>query len=104
MKYHFNQDFRLYNFMRTVNQVDMQMSFSEFLQKSVKWYKKIAFYLIDLAVFNAYVLFKIKNFLNLFSDFKLQLMNLQLKISLKNAVHCKSIIGRSQLSIIILYI
>jgi len=57
--------------MSTVNQVDMQMSFFEFFQKSVKWYKKIAFHLIDLAVFNAYVLFKMRNLLNpLFSDFK----------------------------------
>jgi len=39
--------------MRTVDQVDMQMSFSEFLRKSVKWYKEIAFHLIDLVVFNA---------------------------------------------------
>jgi len=45
--------------------------FSEFFRKSVKWYKK--FYLIDLAVFNAYVLFKMRNLLSpSFSDFKLQ--------------------------------
>jgi len=49
------------------------MSFSEFFRKSVKWCKK--FHLIDFAVFNAYVLFKIRNLLNpSFSDFKLQLI------------------------------
>jgi len=48
--------------------------------------------LIDLAVFNAYVLFKIRNFLNSsFSDFKLQLIE---KYDLK----CKSVIGRHRLS------
>jgi len=44
----------------------MQMSFSEFLRKSVK-YKKIVFYLMLL--YSMVVLFKMRNLLNLsFSD------------------------------------
>lgn len=62
------------NNMGGVDQVDMQMSFSELARKTKKWYKKVALHLIDLAIFNAYRLYKIRNPAHLsLSDFKLKL-------------------------------
>jgi len=53
--------------MGTVDQVDMQMSFSEFLQKSVKWYKEIAFFTWLILLYSILVLFNMRNLLNPFS-------------------------------------
>ena len=47
--------------MGTVDKVDMQISFSECLRKTIKWYEKLFFYFLDLSVYNACVLYKIKN-------------------------------------------
>lgn len=44
--------------MGAIDKTDMQLSFAECLRKSVKWYKKFFFHLLDLASLNAYVLFK----------------------------------------------
>jgi len=50
----------------------MQMNFFKFLRKSVVIQKNSFFHLIDFAVFNVYVLFKMRNLLNpSFSDFNL---------------------------------
>jgi hypothetical protein len=42
-----------------VDQSEMQMSFSESAHKSLKWYKKFFFDLLDVSFFNAYVLYKL---------------------------------------------
>lgn len=39
-----------------VDKYDMQISFSECIRRSVKWYKKVFFRLMDLTIYNAYVL------------------------------------------------
>ena len=44
--------------MGVVDQCDMQMSFTESTRKAMKWYKKLFFHLLDVVVFNAYILFK----------------------------------------------
>jgi len=44
--------------MGGVDHVDQQMAPYESLRKSIKWYKKFAFHLFDLAVYNSYVIFK----------------------------------------------
>jgi hypothetical protein len=60
--------------MRAVDQVDMQISFSECLRKTLKWYRKLFFHLFDITVQNSYAMFKMKNDRSLeLSDFRLQL-------------------------------
>jgi len=46
--------------MGLVDKSDMQISFSESVRKSLKWYKKLFFHILDIALFNAYVLDKLK--------------------------------------------
>ena len=40
--------------MRLIDKADMQIGNVECLRKSVKWYKKLFFHLIDISVLNAY--------------------------------------------------
>lgn len=48
-----------------VDKSDMQISFSECIRRSRKWYKKFFFHLVDLTIYNAYVLYKLKKNVNL---------------------------------------
>ena len=48
-----------------VDKYGMQISFSECTRRSVKWYKKFFFHLMDLTIYNAYVLYKLKKNVNL---------------------------------------
>ena len=60
--------------MRAVDQVDMQISFSDCLRKTIKWYKKLFFHLLDITVQNSYVMFQMNNEKNLeLSEFRLRL-------------------------------
>ena len=60
--------------MRAVDQVDIQISFSECLRKTVKWYKKLFFHLFDITVQNTYAMFKMNNERNVeLLEFRLQL-------------------------------
>ena len=59
--------------MRAVDQVDMQISFSEGLRKTIKWYKKLFFHLLDITVQNSYAMFKVNNENLELSEFHLQL-------------------------------
>lgn len=43
--------------MGLVDKVDMQLSFSESIRKTMKWNKKFSFRLLDLSLLNAYILF-----------------------------------------------
>jgi hypothetical protein len=43
-----------------VDKSDMQISFSESLRKSLKWYKKLFFHLLDISLYNACVLYKLQ--------------------------------------------
>ena len=53
----------------------MQMTFSESLRKSVKWYKKLFFYMMDVSVLNTYILFKMIQQQHLqLSEFKLEVI------------------------------
>lgn len=47
--------------MGLIDKSDMQMSFNESTRKSTKWYKKALFHFLDLAVYNAYIIFKLKS-------------------------------------------
>ena len=46
------------NNMGLVDKSDMQMSFNDTTRRSMKWYKKLFFRLVDVAIYNAYLLYK----------------------------------------------
>ncbi|CAF1034879.1 unnamed protein product [Didymodactylos carnosus] len=61
--------------MGLVDKSDMQISFSECVRKTIKWYKKLFFHLLDLSMLNAYILYKEKKHVTLeFTDFRLQVI------------------------------
>ena len=61
--------------MGAVDHVDIQMSFSECLRKPVKWYKKLFFHLLDMAVYNSFVIYKLQNSTSYhLSDFRLEII------------------------------
>ena len=58
-----------------VDKYDSQISFSERIHLSIKWHKKLLFHLVDLIIYNAYVLYKLKNNVNhRLATFQLQLI------------------------------
>jgi len=46
--------------MATVDSTDMHFSFSECIRKTVKWYKKLFFHILDMVLLNAYIMYKEK--------------------------------------------
>ena len=61
--------------MGAVDHVDMQISFSECIRKSIKWYEKLFIHLLDMAVYNAFVIYKIQNNTSYqLSDFRLEII------------------------------
>ena len=46
------------NSMGAVDKSDMQISLAECVRKTRKWYKKLFFHLIDMAMYNAYILYQ----------------------------------------------
>ena len=59
---------------KAVDQVDLQNSFSQCLRKTIKWYRKLFFHLLDITVQNSCTIFKMKNDKNLkLSEFRLEL-------------------------------
>lgn len=53
----------------------MQISFSACIRKTVKWYKKLFFHMLDLSILNAYILYKQKKGITLeLIDFRLQVI------------------------------
>ncbi len=47
--------------MGAVDKVDMMDSFVGCTRKSLKWYKKLFFQFVDLAVHNAFIVYKVKH-------------------------------------------
>ena len=75
-----------------VDQVDMQISFSECLRKSIKWYKKVFFHLLDMAVYNAFVICKMHGDISFhLSDFRLEIIR---EILRKHGSQRPSTVGR----------
>ncbi|CAF1392251.1 unnamed protein product [Didymodactylos carnosus] len=61
--------------MGAIDLVDMQSSFTECIRKTIKWYKKLFFHIVDMASINAFHLYKTKNSKNIqLRDFRLQLI------------------------------
>jgi hypothetical protein len=46
------------NLMGTVDKIDMILNSINSLRKSIKWYKKYFFHLLDLSIYNSYVIYK----------------------------------------------
>lgn len=46
--------------MGLVDKADMQLSFVESARKSIKWYKKFFFHLLDVSVLNSYLIYQVK--------------------------------------------
>ncbi|CAF3603311.1 unnamed protein product [Rotaria sordida] len=82
-----------YNSKRgAIDKVYMQTSFVECIRKSVKWYRKLFFHMLDLLVFNTYLLYKMKiGERPQLVDFRLQLI----REILQTYHTLKPIIGRS---------
>jgi hypothetical protein len=75
-----------------VDKYDMQISFSECIRRSVKWYKKFFFHLMDLTIYNAYVLYKLKKNINLrLASYQLEVIR---EIIEKYGSQVRSSIGR----------
>ena len=75
-----------------VDQVNMQIAFSECLRKSMKWYKKVFFHLLDIAVYNAFVISKMCGNISLhLSDCRLEIIR---EILRKHGSQRPSIVGR----------
>ena len=58
-----------------IDKYDMQISFTKCIRRSEKWYKKFFFHLVDLTIYNAYVLYKLKKNINLrLAEYQLELI------------------------------
>ena len=61
--------------MGIIDQSDMQISSSESIRKSIKWYKKLFFHMLYLSMLNAYILYKEKKQTSLeLTDFRLEVI------------------------------
>lgn len=61
--------------MGAVDRTDMLLSTTESVRKSIKWYKKLFFHLLDLSLLNAHVLYNITTGKNIpLADFQLSLV------------------------------
>jgi len=47
--------------MGAVDETDMQISFSASIRKTLKWYKKLFFHMMDMAIFNSYIAYRMKH-------------------------------------------
>jgi len=76
--------------MGAVDRVDMILSTLNSLRKTIKWYKKLFFHLLDLAIYNAYILYqKSTASKQKFSEFHLALI----KDILKKYFQQRSMVG-----------
>src|SRR5688572_17177026 len=60
--------------MGLVDKCDMQISFTESVWKTLKWYKKLFFHFMDIAIYNSFILYKTTH------NEKLQLSDFWLKL------------------------
>jgi hypothetical protein len=61
--------------MGAVDGVDMQISSSEYIRKSIKWYKKLFFHLLDLASYDSYAIYRMQQRDTVaFSEFRLEII------------------------------
>jgi len=76
-----------------VDRYDIQISFSECIHRSVKWYKKFFYHFVDLTIYKAYVLYKLKKNVDLrLATYQLEIIR---EIIEKYGSQVRSSIGRS---------
>ncbi|KAJ8946654.1 hypothetical protein NQ314_008826 [Rhamnusium bicolor] len=46
--------------MGAIDKTDMLLSSTESVRKTIRWYKKVFFHLLDLSILNAHVIYKMK--------------------------------------------
>ena len=66
--------------MGSIDNIDKQLSLTESVRKSMKWYRKLFFHLVDLVLTNAHALFKMDNGNISFPDFRLRVVKALLKL------------------------
>jgi len=78
--------------MGGVDDIDRQLSLTETVRKSMKWYRKFFFYLVDFVLCNAHKLYKIQTSDSLsYPDFRLQVVRGLLKLDSVDCEHtCQS--------------
>jgi hypothetical protein len=61
--------------MGAIDRVDMEISFSECIRKSTKWYKKLFFHLLDLASYDSYAIYRMqRRDTMVFLEFRLEII------------------------------
>lgn len=60
--------------MGGINNIDKQLSLTETTRKSMKWYKKLFFHLLDLVLINAHAMYNLNNERLSFPGFRLQIV------------------------------
>src|SRR4051812_36173801 len=61
--------------MGAIDKSDTQISFLECVRKTIKWYKKFFFHLLDVTLYNAFILYKLKTGKTMhLSDFRLEVI------------------------------
>lgn len=61
--------------MGSIDKIDMLLSSVECIRKTMKWYKKVFFHLVDLAVTNSHAMYKVKTGSHMsLADFQLELV------------------------------
>ena len=46
-------------YMLGVDKLDQMMSYYSFLHKTVKWWRKVFFWILEVATVNAYIIYKV---------------------------------------------
>lgn len=73
--------------MGGIDNIDRQLSITESIRKSLKWYRKLFFHLLDLALINAHALYNIENEQLFFPSFRLEVVRALLKLAPNTSIH-----------------
>lgn len=68
--------------MGGIDNIDRQLSLTETVRKSMKWYRKLFFHLLDLALTNAHALYKMNHEHISFPTFHLRVVRALLDLDL----------------------
>ncbi|KAK9736420.1 Transposase IS4 [Popillia japonica] len=95
-------DYNIY--MGGVDKTDMLLSSTESVRKTVKWYKKVFFHIVDLCVLNSYAVYKMKNSQHMaLLDYQKDLVKsliAKYKVKSPKASTSRSILGHSPLRLV----
>ncbi|XP_071580675.1 piggyBac transposable element-derived protein 4-like [Temnothorax nylanderi] len=78
--------------MGGVDNIDRQLSITESVRKTIKWYRKLFFHLLDLCLCNAHALYKMRNEEHIsFPSFRLEIVKLLLKLDPTKNYACNNV-------------